>query len=182
MGAAPTTPATPTSSSTAPVLPSPGPDLSLAGIVVDSAFTDLEGLAQELVRDGKLLPMAVPGVVVSGALRMIRGTARGLSGIIASSFPALDGFPQKKTWFNFFQIFLREYCGVCGEREAGGEWARGPPAPSRSGRGSTSSSCPPSRQPRSAPPPPSSGTARRLPLAPALPWTPPLQHNPTPEV
>lgn len=48
--------------------------LALAGIVVDSAFTELEGLAQELVRDGKLLPVAVPGLVVTGAMRIIRNT------------------------------------------------------------------------------------------------------------
>eukprot|EP00667_Euglena_gracilis_P010115 EG_transcript_10286 len=93
----PTTPATPTSSSTAPVLPSPGPDLSLAGIVVDSAFTDLEGLAQELVRDGKLLPMAVPGVVVSGALRMIRGTIQKRAGFDIKQLSPIKAAPKCTT-------------------------------------------------------------------------------------
>ncbi|CAM9743204.1 unnamed protein product [Chrysoparadoxa australica] len=55
-------------------------DPSIAAMVLDSAFTDLTHLAEEMVEKGREQGLNVPGIVVKIALRMIRGTVQKTAG------------------------------------------------------------------------------------------------------
>ncbi|CAN0334893.1 unnamed protein product, partial [Laminaria digitata] len=49
-------------------------DMSIAALVLDSAFADLTQLAEEMVERGRQAGLTVPAFVVKMVLRMIRGT------------------------------------------------------------------------------------------------------------
>ncbi|CAM9680970.1 unnamed protein product, partial [Choristocarpus tenellus] len=55
-------------------------DPSIAALVLDSAFTDLAQLAEEMVEKGREAGLVVPGFVVKLVLRMIRGTVSKTAG------------------------------------------------------------------------------------------------------
>lgn len=56
-------------------------DPSIACMILDSPFTDLTTLAEEMVEKGRDQGIAVPGFVVSIALRMIRGSVKKQAGV-----------------------------------------------------------------------------------------------------
>lgn len=56
-------------------------DPSIACMILDSPFSDLSTLAEEMVEKGKEQGIAVPGFVVSIALRMIRGSVKKQAGV-----------------------------------------------------------------------------------------------------
>ena len=49
-------------------------DPSIAGMVLDSAFTDLQLLAEEMVEKGRQNGLIAPGFMVKMAIRMIRSS------------------------------------------------------------------------------------------------------------
>jgi len=51
-------------------------DPSIAGMVVDSSFSDLETLAWELVDTARKQGHSIPGIAVSAALSMVKGTVK----------------------------------------------------------------------------------------------------------
>ena len=51
-------------------------DPSIAGMILDSAFADLEMLAEELVDRGRQHGLYAPGFVVSIAIRFIRSSVK----------------------------------------------------------------------------------------------------------
>eukprot|EP00941_MAST-03F_sp_MAST-3F-sp1_P004938 g4938.t1 len=59
-------------------------DPSIAGIILDSGFTDLYTLCRELVKKAEATPQAngwkVPGLVVKGAIRLIRNSVKKRAG------------------------------------------------------------------------------------------------------
>ena len=55
-------------------------DPSIAGMVLDSAFADLEQLAQELVERIRQEGYTVPRMVVAGAIRMLRSSVQKRAG------------------------------------------------------------------------------------------------------
>jgi pimeloyl-ACP methyl ester carboxylesterase len=55
-------------------------DPSIAGMILDSAFTDLESLAEELVDRGRQHGLYAPGFVVSIAIRFIRSSVQKSAG------------------------------------------------------------------------------------------------------
>jgi len=55
-------------------------DPSIAAMVVDSAFADLVQLAQEMVQKGRDAGLAVPGIAVKLAMRMIRSSVQRAAG------------------------------------------------------------------------------------------------------
>eukprot|EP00557_Chaetoceros_sp_GSL56_P007500 CAMPEP_0176496276 /NCGR_PEP_ID=MMETSP0200_2-20121128/11108_1 /TAXON_ID=947934 /ORGANISM="Chaetoceros sp., Strain GSL56" /LENGTH=506 /DNA_ID=CAMNT_0017894219 /DNA_START=23 /DNA_END=1546 /DNA_ORIENTATION=+ len=56
-------------------------DPSIACMILDSPFTDLTTLAEEMVEKGRDQGITVPGFVVSIALRMIRGSVKKQAGV-----------------------------------------------------------------------------------------------------
>ena len=56
-------------------------DPSIACMILDSLFSDLTQLAEEMVEKGREQGINVPGFVVSVALRMIRGSVKKQAGI-----------------------------------------------------------------------------------------------------
>jgi len=56
-------------------------DPSIACMILDSPFSDLSTLAEEMVEKGKEQGIAVPGFVVSIALRMIRASVKKQAGV-----------------------------------------------------------------------------------------------------
>eukprot|EP00668_Euglena_longa_P018950 GGOE01023613.1.p1 GENE.GGOE01023613.1~~GGOE01023613.1.p1 ORF type:complete len:561 (+),score=97.09 GGOE01023613.1:47-1684(+) len=68
----------------------------LAGVVVDSAFTSLRDLSQELVRSGQLLPFPVPGWLVSAGLWVIGRTVQQRAGFDIACLTPITSVPAAR--------------------------------------------------------------------------------------
>lgn len=65
-------------------------DPSIAGLVLDSAFCDLEELAQEIVEQGRQEGYTIPNFVVKMALKMIRSSIQKQAGFDIRQLRPLD--------------------------------------------------------------------------------------------